>query len=71
MGLACTKSSESKGNARADSAPDYLFKIVFVGDVDVGKSSVILRYTENEFSSQPVATLGEEFKSTCNLIAWN
>jgi len=28
---------------------DYLFKILLIGDAAVGKSSILLKYTENVF----------------------
>lgn len=37
------------------------FKIIFLGDAGVGKSSLIHRYIMNEFLSKPEATLGSAF----------
>lgn len=37
---------------------DYQFKIIIVGDPSVGKSSLILRYTDNAFRRNYVPTLG-------------
>jgi small GTP-binding protein len=37
---------------------DYQFKIIIVGDPTVGKTSLILRYTDNAFRRSYVSTLG-------------
>ncbi|MFX1593868.1 MAG: Rab family GTPase [Promethearchaeota archaeon] len=37
---------------------DYQFKIIIVGDPNVGKTSLILRYTDNAFRRNYVPTLG-------------
>lgn len=42
-----------------DDGYDKLMKIVFVGDMNVGKSSIILRYTENVFTGIPVTSVGD------------
>ncbi len=42
---------------------DQLFKILLLGDSGVGKSSIILRYTENEFNASLVNSIGVDFKS--------
>ncbi len=34
-----------------------------MGDAGVGKSSIILRYTKNEFNSQMVSSIGVDFKT--------
>ena len=54
---------ESKLEAITDqitdrSMIDYQFKIVVVGDPTVGKTSLILRYTDNAFRRSYVSTLG-------------
>ena len=41
---------------------DYLFKVLLLGDTDVGKSSLILRYTEEAFNSKLVNSIGVDFK---------
>ena len=41
---------------------DYLFKVLLLGDSDVGKSSLILRYTEETFNSKLVNSIGVDFK---------
>ena len=42
---------------------DYLFKILLIGDAAVGKSSILLRYTENTYSDEIYqATIGIDFR---------
>ena len=41
---------------------DYLFKVLLFGDSGTGKSSLILRYTENTFNSSLVSSIGVDFK---------
>lgn len=40
---------------------DYLFKLVLIGDQDVGKSQLLSRFTKNEFNLESKATIGVEF----------
>jgi len=42
---------------------DFVFKIILVGDQGVGKSSILLRYTQNEFRRDYNVTIGVEFAS--------
>jgi len=39
-----------------------LFKLLLVGDSGVGKSSLLLRFTDNIFSGSFIATIGVDFK---------
>ena len=41
---------------------DYLFKVLLLGDLGTGKSSLILRYTENTFNSSLVSSIDVDFK---------
>ena len=41
----------------------YLFKIIIIGDAGVGKSNILIRYTQNEFDSSMKPTIGIEFSS--------
>lgn len=41
---------------------DYLFKILLIGSSGVGKSSILLRYTDDEFNSHWMSTIGVDFK---------
>jgi Ras-related protein Rab-1A len=42
---------------------DYLFKIILVGDTSVGKSSLLLRFIEDNFFDNMLMTIGVDFVS--------
>ena len=45
-------------------SPDFNFKIVTIGQSSVGKTSIILRYTENTFNKNTLlTTLGVDYKT--------
>ena len=46
--------------ASEQPAFDYLFKVLLVGDSGVGKSSLLLRFTSNEFDEASVPTIGKQ-----------
>eukprot|EP00914_Ancora_sagittata_P032209 GHVO01065242.1.p1 GENE.GHVO01065242.1~~GHVO01065242.1.p1 ORF type:complete len:159 (+),score=12.12 GHVO01065242.1:51-479(+) len=41
---------------------DYLFKILLVGESDVGKSSMLLRFTDDTFHEKQLSTIGVDVK---------
>lgn len=41
---------------------DFLLKVLLVGDSGVGKSSILLRFTTDQFDEQQLATIGVDFK---------
>jgi len=41
---------------------DLLFKILIIGDSNSGKSSLLLRYSEDNFSEKYLSTIGVDFK---------
>jgi Ras-related protein Rab-1A len=41
---------------------DYLFKVVVLGNSGAGKSSLLLRFADNFFSTDFIATIGVDFK---------
>ncbi|KAJ5070770.1 ras-related protein rabd2a-like [Anaeramoeba ignava] len=41
---------------------DYLFKILLLGDTGVGKSCLILRYTDGTYTDAFISTIGIDFK---------
>nr|XP_056711731.1 EF-hand calcium-binding domain-containing protein 4B [Euleptes europaea] len=47
---------------RTYSAPDRLFKIVFVGNSSVGKTSFLRRFCEDRFSPGTAATVGVDYR---------
>ena len=53
------------GSASAGSSqktPDYLVKILLIGDANVGKSSLMYRYTDDDFKPSLVGTAGIDYK---------
>ena len=42
---------------------DYLIKVKTVGDSNVGKSSIVLRFVDDTFTGQMAPTIGVEYKS--------
>jgi len=56
--MGCTGSKDKGGGADYD----HLFKLVLVGEVGTGKSSLVLRYTDNTFLNDDVGTIGADFK---------
>ena len=38
---------------------DYLIKLILVGDTAVGKTSLLLRFTENQVCNDHIATIGK------------
>lgn len=41
---------------------DHLFKILMIGDAGVGKSSMLLRFTDDSFDTHIQSTIGVDFK---------
>jgi small GTP-binding protein len=41
--------------------PDFLLKLILVGDSGVGKTNLLTRFTHNEFNPEPKPTIGVEF----------
>ena len=41
---------------------DYLFKVLLIGNSSVGKSSLLLRFVDNQWSDLFVPTIGVDFK---------
>lgn len=41
---------------------DLQYKILIIGDTEVGKTSTILRYTENKFKEEGLSTIGVDLK---------
>ena len=47
---------------RSSDEYDYIVKIVVIGDSYVGKSSILLRYCDEDFSPTFITTIGIDFK---------
>ena len=41
---------------------NYLFKVLLVGDPNVGKSSLLSRYIDNVFNEDTTTSIGIDFK---------
>ena len=46
-----------------ESEPDYKFEIVLIGDSGVGKTSILRRYTTEEFSLHFDTTIGVDYRT--------
>jgi len=61
------------------SKSGYIFKVAVIGDGAVGKTSLIRKYTKNDFSAEYVMTLGAQITTydekiddtNCRLILWD
>lgn len=49
------------GGSGADDAFDYLFKIILIGDSNVGKTCVVHRFKTGQFSEKQQNTIGVDF----------
>jgi Ras-related protein Rab-1A len=41
--------------------PDYLFKILLLGDSDIGKTSLLNRFIKDVYSNDHISTIGIDF----------
>jgi len=61
------------------STEDFIFKVTVIGDGQVGKTSLIRRYTQASFQKQYIKTIGAQFSTysdeldglTCKLSLWD
>lgn len=52
------KKHRMEGTTGSASHFDHLFKLLIIGDSSVGKSSILLRFTEDEFDDEHPVTIG-------------
>lgn len=48
--------------AKSASQYDYLIKLLIIGDSGVGKTCVLLRFSDNNFTASHLTTIGIDFK---------
>lgn len=51
------------GGGKANTEFDALYKIVLIGESNTGKTSLLLRFSENIFSENYLCTIGVDFKT--------
>lgn len=56
------QSNMDSGGSEAFDNFDYMLKILIVGNSAVGKTSMLVRYTDRSFSEAFVSTVGIDFK---------
>ena len=49
-------------NTKMNSEYDYLFKILLIGDAGVGKSTMLLKFVDDIFTTSYLSTIGVDFK---------
>jgi Ras-related protein Rab-8A len=53
----------SMAKVQRKSTYDVVAKVVILGDSAVGKTNILLRFTENEYKPSHLATIGIDFKN--------
>ena len=52
----------SDENDDNENLPEIRIKILIIGDTDVGKTAILLKYVDNKFPEQHICTIGVEYK---------
>merc|ERR1719389_464895 len=53
----------NRDKALTETSHDFLFKLLIIGDSGVGKSSILLRFCDDEFNDKQASTIGVDFKT--------
>ena len=51
-----------KKSSISDTGAKFSFKVILVGSIAVGKTSILNRYIEEKFQDKYITTIGVEFK---------
>jgi len=51
-----------KASKKSGQKYDFLIKLLLIGDSGVGKSCLLLRYSDDSFTSSFITTIGIDFK---------
>ncbi|GAA6105840.1 ras-related protein Rab-19-like [Tachysurus ichikawai] len=57
----CASLTAQPSGMEQEDCFDFLFKIILIGDTDVGKTSVIQRFKTGNFSERQQSTIGVDF----------
>jgi len=60
--LVLTMATPAGGAANKSAAYDYLIKLLLIGDSGVGKSCLLLRFSDDSFTPSFITTIGIDFK---------
>ena len=60
--------SNSVDDSLRPMTPERVFKVIFIGDTSVGKTSIISRFCRNHFLSKSTNTIGVDFQTRSLLV---
>ena len=58
----------NKQNFIDKNKPDYVYKVLILGDMCVGKTCMLLRYCDNVFNDNHISTIGVDYRVKSKLI---